>query len=53
MYDNWCDDKRLEVLFKLETEMKAFVMELIKRTSQKEADKMLRRAKKIILDLEL
>jgi transposase len=50
MYDDWSDDKRLEMLFNYETEMKNFIIELMKREKEKEAKKMLEKARKIIPD---
>ena len=47
MYDNWSDDKRLEVLFSYETEILSFARELIKRDRNKEAVKLLKKAEKI------
>ena len=52
MYDNWSDDKRLEILFSYETELRAFTKELIRRRRKAEAEKLLKRAKKIIPDLD-
>jgi hypothetical protein len=52
MYDDWSDDKRLEVLFNFENEMKLFIKELLEREKHKEADIMLARARKIIPDFQ-
>ena len=53
MYDDWSDDKRLEILFNYETEVKLFIKELLKREKQKEADQMLARARKAIPDFQV
>lgn len=53
MYDDWSDDKRLEILFSYETEILAFVKELKKRGRDEEAEKLLKRGKKIMPDLDL
>ena len=51
MYDDWSDDKRLELLFSYETEVIAFAKELRKRGKTEEAEKLLRKAEKIVPDL--
>ncbi len=48
MYDDWSDDKRLEVLFSYETEVLSFAKELRKRGRKKVAEKFLKRAEKIV-----
>jgi transposase len=48
MYDDWSDDKRLEILFSYESEVVSFGKELIKRGRKKEAEHFLRKATKII-----
>ncbi|MCK4233649.1 hypothetical protein KAX75_04420, partial [candidate division WOR-3 bacterium] len=48
MYDDWSDDKRLEILFSYETEVLSFAKELKKRGREEEAEKLLRRAEKIV-----
>ncbi|TES91407.1 MAG: hypothetical protein E3J87_07865 [Candidatus Cloacimonadota bacterium] len=48
MYDNWSDDKRLEVLFSYETEILSFAKELKKRGRNEEAEKLLKKTKKIL-----
>jgi len=48
MYDNWSDDKRLEILFSYESEVISFAKELIKRGRTEEAEKLLQEAKEII-----
>jgi flagellin-specific chaperone FliS len=50
MYDDWSDDKRLEVLFSYETEVLTFAKELIERGKKEEAHRLLRKARKIIPD---
>lgn len=50
MYDDWSDDKRLEVLFGFETEVLAFAKELLKRGKEDEAHRLLERAGKIAPD---
>ncbi len=52
MYDNWSDDKRIEILFSYETEVIAFVKELKKREKKEEAKKMLKTVKRIVPDLD-
>jgi Flp pilus assembly protein TadD len=52
MYDDWSDDKRLEVLFGYETEVLTFAKELLKRGRKEEARRLLRKAHKIIPDSE-
>ncbi len=53
MYDDWSDDKRLEVLFSYEKEVKAFADELIKRNRKDEAEKLLKRAERIVPEIDL
>jgi transposase/tetratricopeptide (TPR) repeat protein len=53
MYDNWSDDKRLEILFSYDTEVTTFIRELIKRGRKEEADRFLKTARKIAPDLDL
>jgi len=48
MYDDWSDDKRLEVLFSYEKEVKTFADELRKREKTEEAEKVLAKAEKIV-----
>ncbi len=48
MYDDWSDDKRLEVLFSYETEIFSFAKELRKRGRNEEAEKLLKKAEKIV-----
>lgn len=48
MYDNWSDDKRLEILFSYETEVLSFAKELISRGRTEEAKKLLKKAEKIL-----
>jgi len=48
MYDDWSDDKRLEVLFSYETEVIAFTKELMKRGRKAEAEKLLKKAERIV-----
>jgi transposase len=48
MYDNWSDDKRLEILFSYETEVKSFLRELVKRGRTKEAEKVIEKAVEIV-----
>jgi transposase len=50
MYDDWSDDKRLEILFSYESEVISFAHELVKRGRREEADRLLRKAKGIIPD---
>ncbi|GAG60191.1 unnamed protein product [marine sediment metagenome] len=53
MYDNWSDDKRLEILFSYDTEVTTFIRELIKLGRKEEAERILKGAKKIVPDLDL
>jgi len=54
MYDDWSDDKRLEVLFSYETEVLSFTKELRARGKDKEAKKLLKKAERIVpLEREL
>jgi len=53
MYDDWSDDKRLEVLFSYEKEVKSFADKLIKRGRKEEAEKLLKKAKRIVPDIDL
>jgi transposase len=48
MYDNWSDDKRLEVLFSYETELLSFLKELKKRGEKLETEKLLKKAEKLL-----
>jgi len=48
MYDDWSDDKRLEVLFSYEKEVKVFADELFKRGRTEEARRVLERAERIV-----
>ena len=48
MYDDWSDDKRLEVLFSYEKEVRAFVEELHRRGRTEEARRVLERAERIV-----
>ncbi|TES92432.1 MAG: hypothetical protein E3J87_05435 [Candidatus Cloacimonadota bacterium] len=52
MYDDWSDDKRLEILFSYEREILSFAKELKKRGRKEEAEKLLKKAEKIIPDLD-
>jgi len=53
MYDDWSDDKRLEVLFSYETELRTFTKELIKKGRTGEAEKLLKRAERIVPDADI
>lgn len=53
MYDDWSDDKRLEVLFSYEKEVKSFADKLIKRGRKEEAEKLLKKAKRIVPDIDI
>jgi transposase len=53
MYDNWSDDKRLEILFSYDTEATAFIRELMKRGRKQEAEGLLKNSKKIVPDLDV
>ena len=53
MYDDWSDDKRLELIFSYETEVLSFAKKLIKRGRTEEAEKILEKAEKIIPDLDM
>ena len=55
MYDDWSEDKRLEILFAYETEVLSFAKELRARGRKYEAEKLLKKAKKIVpyLDFRL
>ncbi|MCK4233593.1 hypothetical protein KAX75_04140, partial [candidate division WOR-3 bacterium] len=44
MYDDWSDDKRLEILFGYETEVLSFAKKLNSKERTEEAEKLLRRA---------
>lgn len=48
MYDDWSDDKRLEILFSYENEVLSFAKELINRSKKEEAIRLLKNAEKII-----
>ena len=48
MYDDWSDDKRLEVLFSYESEVISFAKELRARGRKDEAEKLLRKAERIV-----
>lgn len=48
MYDDWSDDKRLEILFSYESEILSFAKELKKRGTNEEAEKLIKKAKKIV-----
>ena len=48
MYDDWSDDKRLEILFSYETEVLSFAKKLKKRGRGKEAEKLLKKAERIV-----
>jgi transposase len=50
MYDDWSDDKRLEVLFSFETEVLAFAKELLNRGKKDEVHRLLEKGWKIIPD---
>ena len=52
MYDDWSDDKRLEILFNYETEILSFAKELKKR-GRKEEEELLKRAEKLVPYLDL
>jgi len=53
MYDDWSDDKRLEVLFGYEKEVRAFADELIKRGRKEEAEKLIKKAERIVPNVDL
>ena len=53
MYDDWSDDRRLEVLFSYEEEVKAFVNELFKRGRTEEAERVLTRAERIVPGIDM
>lgn len=53
MYDDWSDDKRLEILFSYDTEVTTFIRELIKLGKKEEVERILKGAKKIVPDLDL
>jgi tetratricopeptide (TPR) repeat protein len=48
MYDDWSDDKRLEILFRYENGVLGFAKELLKRGRKEEAHRLLRKAQKIV-----
>ncbi|MCK4233870.1 hypothetical protein KAX75_05545, partial [candidate division WOR-3 bacterium] len=48
MYDDWSDDKRLEILFGYETEILSFTKELKKRGRTEEAERLLKQAERIV-----
>ena len=48
MYDDWSDDKRLEVLFSYESEVLSFAKELISRGRRDEAERLLKKAERIV-----
>jgi tetratricopeptide (TPR) repeat protein/transposase len=48
MYDNWSDDKRLEILFSYENEILSFAKKLLKKGKKPEAKRLLKKAEKII-----
>ena len=48
MYDDWSDDKRLEIIFSYEKEVLSFTKELISRGRREEAKKLLKKAEKIV-----
>jgi hypothetical protein len=48
MYDDWSDDKRLEILFSYETEMLSFTKEFFKRGRKNEAERFMKKAEKSI-----
>ncbi len=48
MYDDWSDDKRLEILFSYENEILIFAKELIAKGKKVVAEKLIKKAKKII-----
>lgn len=48
MYDDWSDDKRLEILFSYENEVRVFTKELLSRGNKEEAKKLLKKAEKIV-----
>lgn len=52
MYDNWSDDKRLEILFSFEKEIRSFAKELMARERKEEAEKLLKKAERIVPDLD-
>jgi transposase len=53
MYDNWSDDKRLEILFSYDTELTIFIRKLLKRGRKEEAERLLKDSKKIDPHLDL
>jgi transposase len=52
MYDEWSDDKRIEILFSLEREASLFIRELFSRGKKKDALTFMRRMVKIVPRLE-
>lgn len=52
MYDDWSEDKRLEILFAYETEVFSFAKELRARGRKEEAERLLKKAKRIAPNLD-
>ena len=48
MYDDWSDDKRLEILFRYENEVLSFANQLVSRGRKEEAEKLLKNAERIV-----
>jgi transposase len=48
MYDDWSDDKRIEILFNLEKEASAYIKELFDRGNRREARRFMKRIAKIV-----
>jgi len=48
MYDDWSDDKRLEILFSYEKEVLYFAKELRTRGRKEEAEKLLKKAERVV-----
>jgi DNA-binding SARP family transcriptional activator len=48
MYDDWSDDKRIEILFNLEKEASAFIKELFDRGNRREARRFMKRIARIV-----
>ena len=48
MYDDWSDDKRIEVLFNLEREASSYIRELYARGKRRDAKRFMKRIVKIV-----
>lgn len=48
MYDDWSDDKRIGILFNLETEASSYIRELFSRGKQAEARRFMKRVARIV-----